>query len=297
MKTVFLTTLAAAATVAIPAMATMADSVTLLGQVILGESKMYGEKIGEFSALVRAPDGNGVLAISDRGYIANLEVEITDGRLVGVKPVSVHVLTGPDGAALHDQGFNPEGAALLGDGTIAIVSEKGPRLAVFDATGKWLRDEPLPEVLQNANEKDGIEALAWTQAAGFLAMTEEPQAGQPRDLHGLHSTLAGSASFSTGDADSVSIKGMETAGDKLYILERTKDGATKALAPWLRIIDLPACLGAEACETTHLDIPVADLPDADFEGLVALDDGAFLMVSDDKIAGDLRSVFVLFRVE
>lgn len=298
MKIAALALIGAATAWSLPA---MAQTVTLQGQVILGETKLDGEKIGEFSALVPAPDGKGVLAISDRGYLARLDVAISDGKLASVTPVSVHVLTGADGTALRDQDFNPEGAALLPDGTIAIVSENGPRLAIFDASGKWLRDEALPEALrdasQQASRKDGIEALAWTEKTGFLAMTEEPQSGQPRDRHMVQSTLAGATGFSTGDADSVSIKGMETVGERLFILERTKDDTTRALVPWLRILDLGACMGQPDCPTQQLPIPVADLPEADFEGLAALPDGHFLMVSDDKIAGDLRSVFVLFGVE
>lgn len=278
-----------------------AESVVLGGQVVLGETRLDGKKLGEFSALIRAPDGSDVLAISDRGYIARLRIAIADGRLVRVEPVSIHPLTGPDGAAMRGRGFNPEAAALLDDGSIAIASESGPRLAVFDANGRWLRDELLPEQVRDAarqaSPKDGIESLAWTARTGFLAMTEEPQAGQPRNLHRLHSTLAGSTTFSTRGADSTSIKAMEAVGDRLFILERTRDNTTRAMAPWLRIVDLPACLGKETCPAPLLPIPVSGLPDADFEGLVALDNGSFLMVSDDRVGNQLRSVFVLFRVE
>lgn len=273
----------------------LAATVTPAGHIILGESRLDDEKLGEFSALVRAPDGDGVIAISDRGYLAHLKVEITDGRLTGIQPVSAHVLTGPDGT-MRDHGFNPEGAALLDDGMIGIVSEDGPRLAVFDATGQWLRDEPLPEALRSVARKDGIESLAWTSAAGFIAMTEEPQQG-PRDIHHLHSTLAGSTSFDSGAGESVSIKGLETAGDQLFILERTRNKAAGTLTPFLRIMNLTACLGQQECETQQLPIPVEGVTDADFEGLAALDDNTFLMVSDDKIGSDLRSVFALFRVE
>lgn len=277
-----------------------AEAVTVLGQVVLDESKFGGEKIGEFSALVRDPDGQGVIAVSDRGYLARLDLEIVGGRLTGVVPVAVHVLTGKDGQALRDQDFNPEAAALLGDATLAIASETGPRLAVFDSQSNWLRDEVLPDGVADASvqasAKDGIEALAWTPADGFIAVTEEPQAGTPRHRHTLYSTGSGSGSFSTGSADSVSIKGMETDGDQLILLERTRDDVTQAIRPWLRRIDLGACLGHETCASDQISIGLDGLADADFEGLVALGGGKLLMVSDDKIDGDLRSVFVLVQI-
>lgn len=273
----------------------LAQTVTPAGHVILGETRLDDEKIGEFSAMVRAPDGDGVIAISDRGYLAHLKVEITDGQLTAVQPVSIHVLTGPEGS-MRDQGFNPEGAALMDDGMIAIVSEEGPQLAVFDTDGQWQRDEPLPEALQRAARKDGIESLAWTSAAGFISMTEEPQQG-PRDIHHIHTTLAGSTSFKSGAGDPVSIKGMETVGDRLLMLERTRDKEAATLTPFLRIIELTACLGQPECQTQQLPLSVEGVMDADFEGIAMLDDNTFLMVSDDKIRGDLRSVFALFKVE
>lgn len=282
-------------------MSLTAETVTVLGQVVLGETKLDGEKIGEFSALVRDPDGEGVLAISDRGYVARLDIGMTDGRLTGVTPVSVHVLTGSDGGAMRDYGFNPEGAALLDDGTIAIVSEVGPQLAVFDAQGQWLRDEALPVPLRDAalqfSIKTGVEALAWTATTGFIATTEEPQTGNARNRHTLYSTLSGLARFSSGDSVFVRIKDMEAVANRLVLLERSRDDATKAMQPWLRLIDIDTCFGQAECETKQFPIAIDGLSDANFEGLVALDDSTFLMVSDDKIAGDLRSVFVLFRIE
>lgn len=278
-----------------------AEAVQVLGQVILGETRMDGEKIGEFSALVRDPDGAGVLAISDRGYIVRLDLSIVDGRLNDVVPVSVHVLTSADSTAMRDQDFNPEGAALLGDGTVAIVSEDGPRLAVFDLQGNWLRDEALPVLVQNAaqqaSEKDGLESLAWTEARGFISMTEEPQTGRDRDKHAIYSTLQDPVAFSTEGSDDVSIKGMETVGNRLFILERSRDDVTRAIQPWLRLVDMDACAAEPRCETRQLPISLDGLADADFEGLVALDDKTFLMISDDKIDGKLRSVFVLMKIE
>ena len=276
------------------------ESIRILDQLVMGESLLEGEKIGEFSALVRSPDGV-VLGISDRGYIAELAIEITDERLVRLQPVALRVLAGPDDAPMRDTDFNPEAATILDDGTIAIASEVGPKLAVFDRDGRGLRAEDVPEPLRDAakqaSEKDGIEALAWTRDVEFVAMTEEPQLGAPRNLHTVHTTLAGSGQIAAEGPESISIKAMEVVGRQLFVLERTRDDVTDALYPFLRIVALHECLATATCVGRQLPIPVKDITDADFEGLVALDDGLFLMVSDDEIDGDLRSVFVLFRLE
>jgi Esterase-like activity of phytase len=277
-----------------------AETLQVLDHLVLGETKLDGEKIGEFSAMVRDPSGGGVLAISDRGYIAEFAIDTTGDRLARLELKSVHVLTNPDGKEMRDLDFNPEGATVLEDGTIAIVDENGPSLAVFDRTGKWLRDEALPEPLRDAakqvNENDGVESLGWTAASGFVATTEAPHLGQPNNLHTLHTTLAGSFQILVPGTEVVSIKSIEVAGPRLFILERTRDAEEVVTWPWLRIVDLPECLQAKACVGQQHPISVEGITDADFEGLAALGDGLFLMVSDDKIDGDLRSVFVLFRI-
>jgi uncharacterized protein YjiK len=166
-----------------PAVA-QADAVQVLDVLILGESRFAGEKVGEFSALVFDQGSQSLHAISDRGYIATLAMELSGDRLAHVDVTALHVLFGPDGAPMPDSTFNPEAAAMLPDGNVAIVDETAARLAVFDTSGQWLRDEALPEAVSDvtlqASDKDGIEALAWTPVTGFVAMTEEPHNGQPR---------------------------------------------------------------------------------------------------------------------
>jgi len=288
-------------TAALSPAAARADAVQVLDVLIMGEIRVAGEKVGEFSALVRDPSGNGLLAISDRGYLVRLAVEIEGDTLTSADVMALHVLSGPDGRPLREREFNPEAAATLPDGTIAIVDETAARLAVFDTTGQWLRDEVLPaaidDVALQASANDGIEALAWTPATGFIAVTEEPQLGQPRDLHSVRTTQAGTWSIDLADQDSISIKAMESVGDQLFVLERVRDSQSDALTPYLRILDRPECQAATTCTGRRLSIDLGGLTDADFEGLVHLGDGRFLMVSDDKISGDLRSVVVLFTID
>jgi hypothetical protein len=277
-----------------------AETVRVLDRIVMGETRLQGEKIGEFSALVALPDGSGLIGVSDRGYIAEFAVEIAGEKLSRVEVTAIHILTGQDGAPVADTGFSPEAATVLPEGGLAIVDETTARVVVFGATGAWLRDELLPEALRDvarqASDKDGVEALAWTKATGFIAVTEEPHAGQPRNIHTIHTALAGAWTMQAAGPESVSIKGMETSGDRLFVLERTRDDTTQALYPFLRVLDLAECLAA-ACDGTTHPIPVTGITDADFEGIAALGDGRFLIVSDDKIGNDLRSVFVLLQVE
>jgi Esterase-like activity of phytase len=285
---------------ALTAAPAMAETVRVLEHLIMDEQRLGGEKIGEFSSLVRAPDGNGLLAVSDRGYIARLNVTIDDDRLTAVAVTELHPLTGPEGAAMR-KGFSPEAAAVLPDGNLAVVNEATAALHVFDTTGALLFDDllppPLRDVALQASAKDGVEALAFTAATGAIAVSEEPYLGEPRNRHLLHSAFAGSWVINVDGPESTSIKGLEVEGDKLFVLERTRDDVTDALYPFLRILDLAECQAAMACTGTAHPLTIGTLTDADFEGIAALGGGRFLIVSDDKIDGVLRSVFALLAVE
>jgi hypothetical protein len=112
----------------------------------------------------------------------------------------------------------------------------------------------------------------------------------------VHTVQAGAWFIDATGPESVSFKAMESVDDQFFLLERTRNNQTDALIPYLRILDRADCQTAGTCTGRRLSIDLGDLVDADFEGLVHLGNGRFLMVSDDKIDGDLRSVFVLFSV-
>jgi Esterase-like activity of phytase len=193
--------------------------------------------------------------------------------LKAVSVAEVKVLSGPGGAPVRDQGFNPEGAALTAEGNIAIVSEAGPKLSVFSREGIWLRDEPLPDGVRNAalqkSTKDGLESLGWSERTGFITAVEEPQQGEPRDRHTLYSSRAGSLQFSTQGMDNTSIKAIETAEGSAYILERTVAKTTGAKRQWLRRLSVDGCFRSPDCGESRIPLPETGFPDADFEGLAA----------------------------
>ena len=90
---------------------------------------------------------------------------------------------------------------------------------------------------------------------------------------------------------------METLPDgRLVILERDVSAADGSLIPWLCILDPASCGSGRLCTTQVARIEVPGITDADFEGLAYVAENLFLIVSDDKIGKDHRSVFGLLRV-
>ena len=278
-----------------------AFTVKVLDTLILGETKTAGLKINELSGLAYDAQSGRVYAVSDQGRLFIFALDLIDDRIAGLKPVSGFDLVDSDGRNMADQGFNAEGLALTGDGTLTILSEKGPRIAKFSAEGKWLKDVPAPSELRDPTKQrgknNGLEALALHPDFGVLTAPEQPLASEPRTTHTIYSTSGRSFVYDTAEIGETNVKGLETLPDgSLMVLERAGSSKDGNLLPWLRLIDPAACTADQICATQAAKVEIPGIADANFEGLAQLSPQMFLIVSDDKIRKEHRSVFALVKV-
>jgi hypothetical protein len=274
--------------------------VEVLDTVTLGEPRIDGLKIAELSGLAHDPKTGRLYAVSDKGRLFGFALDVTGGKLVRLEPMSGHNLVAAKGALMNDQGFNAEDIALAEDGTLLIVSETGPRIARFSITGTWLEDLAVPAALRDPatqrSPKDGLESLALHPSLGLLTAPEEPLAARTRTTHTLYAQSGGQLSYDTSAIGSTSIKAMTALPDgRLMILERDV-GPDGGLITWLRALDPAHCVSGQLCPTQAAKVTLAGVSDADFEGLVYLAEGLFLIVSDDKIGKDHRSIFALLKL-
>lgn len=273
--------------------------VEVLDTLILGELRVDGLKIAELSGLAYDRQGLRLYAVSDKGRLFSFALDLSGDRIAALEPISGHNLTDTSGARIR--GFNAEGIAMAEDATLAIVSEKGPRIARFSMSGKWLEDLVVPAALidpaAQRSEKDGLESLVRHPQLGLLTAPEEPLAAQPRTTHTIYSQTGKTLAYDTTEIGTTTIKALEALPDGgLMILERDVSAADGRLIPWLRILYPASCESGLLCATQVARIEVPGVSDADFEGLAYLSENRFLIVSDDKIGKDHRSVFVLLRV-
>lgn len=279
---------------------TVGLKVDVLDSLILEGPKIDDLKISELSGLAYDRQNAQLIAVSDKGRLFKFALDLTGDRIASLEPLAGHELVDADGARIRNSGFNAEGIAMAGDGTLAIVSEHGPRIARFSTDGKWLDDMQVPAALSDPaaqrSEKDGLEAVAIHPELGLLTLPEEPLAAEERTTHTIHAENGTTLAFDTTNIGTTSIKGLEVLSDgRIAMIERDVSATDDSLLPFLRILDPANCNADRMCETQVARIDVPGITDADFEGITQVSDDLILIVSDDKIDSGRRSVFGLLR--
>ncbi|MDO5630669.1 MAG: esterase-like activity of phytase family protein [Paracoccus sp. (in: a-proteobacteria)] len=293
----------AAAVAAILAAPVWADTptATVLDTLILPETPVDGEALAELSGLAHDPQSGVLYGVSDRGILFTFDLT-TEGDRLSLTPTGAARLIDANGDTLKSKAFDPEGLALMpaegSEARLMILSETGPQAGIFDAQGQMVAEYPLPETLAPALDerrgKHGPESLALL-TTGEVVTAPEVAAEAP-DGSFRHNLLTseGRDLFYT-QPNETRLKAMATLRDgRLLLLER--QGKGKDLRPNLRLLDPAACTDDGTCPTAAIPIEVPAITDADYEGLTQVADDLFLMVSDDRIKKEERSVFVLMRV-
>jgi hypothetical protein len=103
---------------------------------------------------------------SDEGDLLETRILLDKaGRLMGVGPGKLTVLTGPDGKPLQGKAeADAEGMAILANGDMLISFERINRILVYPAKGGAPHEAPFP--VASFPENGGLEALSADSAAG-----------------------------------------------------------------------------------------------------------------------------------
>jgi hypothetical protein len=274
--------------------------------VVLPEVAVNGIGVAELSGLGFDADAGVLHAVSDRGLVVQLGLTVTGDRITRLSPLAAAPLTDAAGVALSPKHFNPEALDVLngdngiaGDTTLLVVSETGPHAALFTPGGQMLSAVPLPPAVVAAapdfGKNKGLEAMALHPTLGLLTLPEQPRSTDSRQIHTIHAEGGLTLRFDSGAIGPSVVKAMTVLPDgRLLLVERTKEG--KALTPHLRLIDPATCRADGLCPSTSATLAVPGLTDADFEGITRLGPDHILLVSDDAIARQQRTVFALIRV-
>ncbi len=293
-----LTAVAAALAAAAPAGG--ATTAEVLDVVVLPQrATPTGPRLAELSGLAWDPRTRLLFAVSDRGALFALGLDVRHGRLA-VAPTSSAELRGP-------RRINAESVALdVRDGTagaealLLVADEREHDLAVLGLDGRLRHRRPYPpalqrpELLRSANS--GVEAVVRHPRHGVLVAPQRPLDGE---APGLHRVFAGDGSSWTlkaqpGGRSSLKAADLPDAG-RLYLLEklRTNDG----LRWFIRLVDLAACAGREPCEAEAVAVSDARLDAGlNFEGLACVAADLCLLVNDSGPAPGAPTLLVLLRL-
>lgn len=280
-------------------------AVEVVDHLQLPQSEVDGQKFSELSALDYDPDSGLLYAASDKALLFTIDFAQQDGQITRLEARQGWQLTDSKGDNLKPRDFNPEGIYLPDDGSgVVLVSENGPQAALFNTEGQLISPVPLPDALLDDSLQrgrgDGLESLTLHPVHGVISAPEEPYEADPRERHTIHATDGSRFIYETGDIGRTNIKSMMTDDqDRLLILERHRVEDSDKLQPYIRLLD-PALCPAPAddvtCPTTLAPLNLPEFADADFEGMTRVAPDLYLIVSDDKIDGEQRSVFALLRI-
>lgn len=280
----------------------------VLDDFIIPSASINGIRISELSALAWDEDEQLLYAISDQGLLFHFRVQLAHDRIQSVEPVYATRLLDNKGEPLHKYRRDAEGLLVLnannrkhGDSQLVIAFEGKPRLIRFTPQGRALKNIVMPAPLRDTHvlrfSNRGLESVTLHPRYGFITAPELPLKGQPDNLHTLYSTSGRQWSFMAYPAKNSGISALETLPDgNLLILERAWSGFLNPLVISLRYLDFAKCSRHGACQAENLAVFSHILLVDNFEGLTAVGNNRYLMVSDDGGGNFQRTVLRLFTI-
>lgn len=268
-----------------------------------------GITISELSGLAWDQDEQLLYAISDKGNVFHLRLQLDEKRIASVDPVFAAPLTDNKGERIKAGRRDTEGLTLLnaangkrGDTQLVIAFEGEPRLIRFTPQGRALKNITLPDVLQNKRAyqhgNDALEAVTFHPRYGFITAPEMPLRGQPETLHTVYATQGQQWSFNAYPAKNSAISALETLPDgNVLILERAWSGIFNPLVVSLRYLDFKQCNKRNECPVEDLQVLSSHLLVDNYEGLTHMQGNQYLIVSDDGGEAFLRTALTLFTLD
>jgi len=149
---------------------------------VAGFNLEFGARFfGGLSGLLISDDGNSMIAVTDHGDWVDASLSHdAQGRLTGVRNISVHSLVGLQGekidTILEPNERDAEAVTVMPDGRVMVAFERRHRVWVYDSLAT--RDNPLelelPENIVRLPGNGGIETLEFLPDGRLLMIAEEP---------------------------------------------------------------------------------------------------------------------------
>lgn len=181
---------------------------------------------GGFSAIEVSGNGTSMVALSDRGYWVEGDLNRENGVISGVENVRMHRVLRPNGKfAKHTGWRDSEGLARMADQSFVVSFEAEHRLEKFPEPGALPQKMPWSEEFNKMPLNGGFEALA-VDDAGVLFTMPEVAIGAEDEIQVF--TLTGGTwarAFTLSRDKQFQPVGADFGPDgRLYVLERGFNG-------------------------------------------------------------------------
>ncbi|MEZ5534952.1 MAG: esterase-like activity of phytase family protein [Thiolinea sp.] len=286
------------------------EDLTILDHyVIPSTTEVNGLKVTELSGLAWDEDEQLLYAVSDRGRVYHFRLVIENDLIKSVTPVFAAKLLDSKGKKLKKNRRDSEGLMVWnadngkkGDTQLIISLEGEPRIVRFTPQGRAIENIAVPKPLRDRHKlraaNNGLESVTYHPKYGFMTAPEEPLKGKPKNLHTVYAAKK-QWSFMAYPAPNSSITALEImpGSNNLLVMERAWSGFPNPMVISLRRVNLDACSDEGACQAENLKVFSSSLSIDNFEGMTALGNNRYLIVSDDGQNDLLRTLLTLFKVD
>lgn len=280
--------------------------ITLHAMATLSNITLDGLKVSELSGLAWDQDEKLLYALSDNGYILNMQPVFSGHKLQDIRLVSGHRLRDENGKPLKYKQADSEGLAIehgnngrRGDTRLIVSFERIPRLVRYKPDGTFASRLTLPAGLEDMaryrGENKALEAVTSHPDFGILTGTEAPLRDVASGTLNLYSLRGDHWSFPAHDKDNGALVDMVALPDgKMIVLERAYDGLLSGIQTTLHRLNFN---GKQIqADRIYSFTPEEELFNDNFEGITHLDENYFMMISDDNNHPLKRTLLVYFEI-
>ena len=275
--------------------------IKILDSKVLTLARVDGLKFCEISDITYDKSRDIFYALSDKGRIFKLAIEIDEKKIKSVKALSGDALKDSKGRKLFGKSKDSEGLALVGN-SLLVSFERKPRLLLYDDKIHLQKEISLPKPLRDIKNYRGknhaLESLTYDKKYGFITAPEYPLRSQKKGYHDIY----------TKDGKLCTVK-IEDKKHAITEIEMMPDGN-------LMLLTRKFSLRSFDFETMLLKVDIKNRKNAvcqseilawmstkenwhidNFEGLTHLHDNLYMMVSDDNNNPFEKTILTLFEVK
>ena len=280
--------------------------IRLLAVATLSNISMNGLKVSELSGLAWDKDEGLLYALSDNGYILDMQPVFSGHTLRDILLSTGHRLLDEKGKPLKYREADSEGLAIehgsngrRGDTRLVVSFEREPRLARYKTDGTFVSHIPLPagldDVTRYRSENKSLEAVTIHNTQSIIVGTEYPLRDTETGTLNIYSLKGDHWTFPAHDKTNGALVDMTTLNDgRIIALERGYGGMFAGIQTTLHRVILKD--KEILAEQIHTFTPEEGLFNDNFEGITHLDENHFMMISDDNNHPLKRTLLVYFEI-
>jgi len=271
--------------------------VKFLDSKVLDFSKINGERFFGISALEYDKKKKLLYMLSDRARLFTFKIDIKNKKIKSLKPITSCRLKNIYGKNFFLYQSDSEGISKIGNSFYIAFEGTHPRVLRFNKRCKQVGSVRLPKVLRSSKNYQGknktLESLEYNKKFGLITAPEKRLKKTKSGWHSILSQRGKICEFPKRDELCLVDFESDENGD-LIGLFRKLDVASLGFVVELKKIYLKKGV----CKVKTLaTLKTKDGDDIDnFEGLVRVRKGLYLMVSDDNDKFFEKSILSLFEV-